>query len=111
MNGNGPTNRHLGSTFDDFLVEEGVWAEVTINACKKTLSQLVCDYMEREGLTKSEMAVRMRTSRQSLDRLLDPRSGVTLDTIERAAAAFGKRVRIEFEDIIPDRRCEERIAG
>jgi hypothetical protein len=36
---------------------------------------------------------------QALDRLLDPhRGGLTLDTLERAASAVGKRVRISFED-------------
>ncbi len=93
-------NRHIGSSFDDFLLEEGIWAEVTNRACKKAIAQLVAEFMEREDVTKTEMAGRMRTSRAALDRLLNPNvGGVTLDTLERAAAALGKRVKIEFEDV------------
>ena len=94
------TNPRIGSTFDEFLDEEGIRGEVTARACREVLAWLVADWMERLGLTKTQMAERMHTSRQSLDRLLNPRSGgVTLDTMERAAAAVGKRVKIEFEDI------------
>jgi len=50
------------------------------------------------------MARTMKTSRAALDRLLDPRNGsVTLRTIERAAAAVGKRLRIELVDVTPSK--------
>ena len=40
---------------------------------------------------------KMNTSRSALDRLLDPRNtSVTLQTLERAAHAIGKRLRIDF---------------
>lgn len=53
--------------------------------------------MRRKRLTKSEMAQRMKTSRPAVDRLLDPRNhSVTLSTLERAAAAVGKRLKIEL---------------
>ena len=93
-------NPHIGSSFDDFLQEEGIRSEATARAAREVIAWLVASWMERLGLTKTEMAERMHTSRQALDRLLDPNGGgVTLDTMERAAAAVGKRVRIEFEDI------------
>jgi DNA-binding Xre family transcriptional regulator len=50
-----------------------------------------------QGLTKTEMASQMNTSRASLNRLLDPASSsVTLQTLENAAHALNKRLRIEF---------------
>jgi transcriptional regulator with XRE-family HTH domain len=53
--------------------------------------------MKRARLTKSEMAQRMQTSRAAVDRLLDPRNhSVTLSTLERAAAAVGKRLKMEL---------------
>jgi len=53
--------------------------------------------MERCKLTKSEMATRMKTSRPALERLLDPMNrSVTLSTLERAAAAVGKKLRVEL---------------
>jgi hypothetical protein len=39
----------------------------------------------------------MRTSRPQLDRLLDPANpSVTLDTLQRAAAAVGRKLRLEL---------------
>jgi transcriptional regulator with XRE-family HTH domain len=53
--------------------------------------------MRRHSLTKSEMASRMKTSRPALERLLDPANpSVTLSTLERAAAALGKKLKIEL---------------
>jgi len=53
--------------------------------------------MKRSHLTKSEMAHRMNTSRLALDRLLDPTNrSVTLSTLERAATAIGKKLKVEL---------------
>ena len=96
----GNSNNHIGSSFDDFLEEEGIAAEVTNQAVCEIIAQLVIDHMTQAKLTKTEMAARMHTSRQALDRLLDPKSGgLTLDTLERASSAVGKRVRISFDEV------------
>jgi antitoxin HicB len=95
-------NRHIGSSFDEFLIEEGIWASVTRRACKKAIAHLISECMEQRCISKTDMAARMRTSRQALDRLLNPEiGGLTLDTLERAAAALGKKVTIGFEDVVP----------
>ncbi len=53
--------------------------------------------MKRRRLTKSEMATRMKTSRPALERLLDPANrSVTLATLERAASALGKKLKVEL---------------
>jgi transcriptional regulator with XRE-family HTH domain len=55
------------------------------------------DVMKAKRITKSEMAKRMRTSRSALDRLLDEDdTGLTIDTLSRAAWALGCRVRFEL---------------
>ena len=90
-------NKHIGSDFDDFLEEEGLLAEVEAAAFKRVLAYQVEELMTRQQLTKTEMAKRMQTSRASLNRLLDPTNpSVTLQTLERAASALGKRLRIEL---------------
>jgi hypothetical protein len=39
----------------------------------------------------------MRTSRSSVDRLLDPKNeAVTLQTLEKAASALGKKLHVSF---------------
>ncbi len=96
----GNNNPHIGSSFDNFLAEEAIATEVTGQAVREVIAQLVIDHMAQSNLTKTEMAVRMNTSRQALARLLDPNGGeLTLDTLERAASAVGKRVRISFDDV------------
>ena len=92
-------NKHLGSSFDAFLIEEGIQEETTAHAVKRVLAWQVSEAMKVKGISKSEMAKRMKTSRSQLDRLLDPaNSKVLLDTVQRAAAAIGKRVAITLEN-------------
>jgi len=53
--------------------------------------------MERAHISQSELARRMNTSRSSVERLLDPaNTSVTLVTLERAASAVGKRLKIQL---------------
>ncbi|MEE3718760.1 Fis family transcriptional regulator [Tumidithrix elongata RA019] len=93
-------NPNIGSYFDDLLEEDGVLAEVNAVALKRVLAWQVLLEMKKKGLSKSQMAVAMSTSRTSLDRLLDPENtSVTLKTMDRAAAILGKRLRIELVDI------------
>ncbi len=90
-------NPHLGSTFDDFLQEDGSYDEVQAIAVKRVLAFQVEEGMKKAGLTKAEMARRMRTTRAQLDRLLDPDNpSTTLQTLVRAAGAVGKRLRISL---------------
>jgi hypothetical protein len=91
--------RHIGSSFDDFLAEEGILQEATAVAQKRVLAWQVAEAMRTRRLSKAQMAKRMRTSRSALDRLLDPDNpSVTLATMGRAAAALGKRLKIELID-------------
>lgn len=90
-------NKHLGTTFDDFLAEENLLAECETQALKELLALQVRQSMESEGLSKAAMARRMNTSRPALDRLLDPgNTSVTLHTLQRAAQAIGKRLHLEL---------------
>ena len=92
-------NRHLGSSFDEFLRSEGLYEEVTTLAWKRVLSWEVTEAMKKEGISKSEMAKRMGTSRSQLERLLDPENpNVLLDTVQKAATAVGKQVTIGLTD-------------
>jgi antitoxin HicB len=93
-------NKHMGSKFDDFLREEGIYEEVNARTLKWIVATLLVEAMEKEGLTKPEMARRMGTSRSQLDRVLDPTYvTIQLDTLMKAARAVGQNVRVEFEPI------------
>ncbi|MFQ6116580.1 MAG: helix-turn-helix domain-containing protein [bacterium] len=91
------SNKHLGSNFDDFLEEEGLLAEVEAAAIKRVVAFRTKQLMEQDGISKTAMAKRMQPSRAALERLLDPSNeSVTLQTLERAALALGKRLQIDF---------------
>ena len=87
----------IGSNFDDFLKEEGIYEVATASAMKKVLALQIEEGMKAQQLTKTAMAKRMHTSRAALNRLLDDTdTSLTLTTLASAAAALGKGVRIEL---------------
>jgi DNA-binding Xre family transcriptional regulator len=89
--------KNIGSSFDNWLREEGVYEEVSAAAIKRVLSRQLEAAMKERRFSKAEMARRMRTSRAALDRLLDPEyDAVTLSTLRKAAAAVGRELRLEL---------------
>lgn len=87
----------LGSSFDDFLKEEGIYDEVETTAIKRVIAWQLEEAMKAERISKAELAQRMKTSRSQVDRLLDPEhSGVTLETLSRAAQVVGRHIRLEL---------------
>ena len=87
--------KHVGSSFDDFLIEEDLLGEAEAAATKRVIAYQLSQFMEENKLSKSAMARRMQTSRSALDRLLDSSNpSVTLRTMDRAARALGKQLRI-----------------
>ena len=89
--------KNVGTSFDSWLDEEGILQEVTAGAIKRVLARQVQAAMAREGLTKTAMAQRMQTSRSALNRLLDAENeSVTLATLQKAATAIGRQVRVEL---------------
>jgi DNA-binding phage protein len=90
-------NNHIGSRLDDFLKEEGVLEEFEAAAIKRVLAWQIAEEMKARKLTKVKMAAQMRTSRAQLDRLLDPNEGnVTIETLQRAASALGRKLHVEL---------------
>ena len=88
---------HRGSDFRDFLEEQGIREEVEARALKQAVSLQLERLLKQQTLTKAEMAVRMKTSRAAVDRLLDASNpSVTLTTLGKAARALGRKVRIEL---------------
>ena len=73
----------IGATFEAFLHEQGIREEVEGQAVKELIAEQITAAMKEEGLSKSAMAERMRTTRAQLDRLLDPANpSVTLTTLQ-----------------------------
>lgn len=91
------TNKHRGSSFDSFLRKEKLFDEVQAAALKRAIAEAVAEGMAKAGVSKVQMARRMRTSRSQLERVLDPKcTTVQLDTLIKAASAVGQELRISF---------------
>lgn len=88
---------HRGSDFGDFLVEEGFSEEVEARALKRAIALQLARLIEQKSLSKSDMALRMKTSRAAVDRMLDGSNpSMTLATLEKAARVLGQRVKLEL---------------
>ncbi len=91
------SKKHVGSSFESLLAEDGTLAEATAIAVKRVLAWELTEAMREQNLSKAEMARRMETSRPALDRLLDAENdSVTLRTMDRAARALGKRLQLDL---------------
>lgn len=91
------TNKHMGSSFDDFLQEEGLLEECTESAIKAVIAFQIKQIMEKDHLSKTAMADKMGTSRAALNRLLDPQNeSVTLLTLKKAASIMGRKLKLEL---------------
>lgn len=85
------------TTLDAFLDEEGIREEVTAAAIKRVIALELREAMRDRNLTKVAMAREMKTSRQQLDRVLDPNEhNVTLESLARAASSVGRKLRVEL---------------
>ena len=90
--------QHIGSSFDDFLQEEGIFEAVNAVAVKRVLAWQIAQAMKEQNLTKTALAEKMHTSRASLNRLLDEEdTSLTLTTLTSAANALGKQIKIELQ--------------
>jgi len=90
-------NKHSGSSFDEFLIEDGMYEAVQARALKRALAEQLSDAMQTGNISKVAMAQRMVTSRSQLDRVLDPNNlSIQLDTLIKAARAVGKTVEIRL---------------
>ena len=89
--------KHRGGDFRDFLNEQGILGEVEARALKQAISLQFNHLLEKQSLTKAEMATRMKTSRAAVDRLLDAtNTSITLTTLGKAASALGRKIKIQL---------------
>jgi antitoxin HicB len=89
--------RRFETTSTEYLREEGIYGDVEANALKHIVAAAFTQRMERLGLSVSELAQQLGTSRAAVNRIFDPlNTSLTLNTLTRTAAALGCRVRIEI---------------
>ncbi|HEX7406077.1 MAG TPA: Fis family transcriptional regulator [Candidatus Binatia bacterium] len=89
------SKRQMGSSLDDFLKEEGIFEEAQAQAVKEVVAWQLAEAMKKK-ISKARMAALLKTSRTQVDRLLDPKSDITLSSLQRAAAMVGRRLTVEL---------------
>ena len=90
------SKKHMGSSIDDFLKEEGIFEEAQAQAVKEVVAWQLAEAMREKNISKNKMAALLKTSRTQVDRILNPKDDVTLGSLQRAAAMVGRRLTIEL---------------
>ena len=88
------SKKHMGSSIDDFLKEEGIFEESQAQAVKEVVAWQLAEAMKKKNISKNKMATLLKTSRTQVDRILDPKNDITLGSLQRAAAMVGRRLTI-----------------
>jgi antitoxin HicB len=90
------SKKHMGSSIEDFLKEEGIFEEAQAQAVKEVVAWQLAEAMRERKISKNKLAILLKTSRTQVDRILDPKNDITLGSLQRAAAVVGRRVMIEL---------------
>ncbi len=89
-------NPHWGSSLDDLLREEGIRDTARAEAVTRVVAWQLAQEIERQGFSKARLAKLMHTSRAQIDRILNAKSNVTVDSLQRMAALMGRELRLEL---------------
>ena len=90
------SKKHMGSSVDDVLKEEGIFEAAQTQAVKEVVAWQLAEAMKKKKISKNKMATLLKTSRTQVDRLLSAKDDITLSSLQRAAAIVGRRVTIEL---------------
>ncbi len=89
-------NPHWGTTLDEFLGKEGIREAAKAEEATRVVAWQLSEEMKRQGISKSDLAERMHTSRAQIDRILKAKGNVTIESLRRAAALVGRELRLEL---------------
>ncbi len=89
-------NPHWGTTLDTFLTEEGIREAAKTEAVTRVIAWQLQQEMDRQGISKAQLAERMHTSRAQIDRILKAKGNITIESLQRAAALVGRELRLEL---------------
>ena len=90
------SRKHMGSSIDDFLKEEGIFDKAQAQAVKEIVAWQLAQAMKKKKMSKNKMATLLKTSRTQVDRLLSAKDDITLSSLQRAATIVGRRVAIKL---------------
>ena len=88
-------NKLTGSSFEEFLADEGLETEVSARAAKRTFVHQLEEQIKEKKLKKSSFRKEFH-SPTTTQRLFDDHVGVSLQTLSRAAALVGCDIAIHL---------------
>lgn len=88
-------NKFAGSSFDEFLKEEGIEGEVSARAAKRTFSHQLEKQMKRVHKRKNHLRVALG-SPTTAERLFNDHTGISLETMAKAASVVGCDLQIHL---------------
>jgi hypothetical protein len=89
--------KQAADELEEMFEELGELEDVRALTRKKLVADALRKAMKAQRVTPAEMARRMKTSRPTVYRLLDPsEAGATLDTLGRASMALGLNLEIRL---------------
>jgi antitoxin HicB len=66
---------------------------------KKYVVNRLHQLMSEHNISKTDLSIRLNTSRMQVDRILDPKDeGMTLDTLIRICNVFGRELKLSLID-------------
>ncbi len=87
----------VGSSFDDFLKDDGIYENIAARAIKRVIARQLDALMKREAILQDHACNAAQDQPHQVDRLLDPENqSVTLQTLTRAAHAVGRTLHLEL---------------
>lgn len=73
----------------------------TAKSVKAQISELIGKAMKAKGLSQTDLAKAMNTSRAVVHRMLDPEdTSITLHTLSGAVTALGSRIRVQILPVL-----------
>lgn len=88
-------NKYSGSSFDDFLIKEGIEPEVAARAAKRTFVHELKQKMAKKKANKS-MFRRALKSPTTTERLFNDHTGISLETMSKAASVLDCALEIRL---------------
>lgn len=90
----------VGSSLNDFLIEDGIYDSVHASAIKSVISHKFLYEMKTQKISKTELAERIKTSRSQLDRILDPKiTTISLILLVRTARCLGLEFSLTMSNL------------
>ena len=90
----------VGGSLEGFFAEIDAHEEVYGQAIKRVLSWQLDQSRQVAALSKTALAERMGTSSSQVEAVIDPENvTVSLETLEKAARAMGKKLIVQLVDL------------